>query len=207
MIKKILLLLITIQLCACASTRTFGYLDPDYQNNYKVTQVIVSFKGVGLDEVFQFENKIIQRLSVYNIKGIRYTAIIPPTKNYTDDEWGVKIKESGADALLTISIARDSVTSYVPQMYHSGSTTSTVNTVGNTSYVSTTTSPDYTTGGYQLSAPITFTMSSLIDIKNGNTVWKAETSGSGSEFSTFSELLELTLDDIVIDMNDKGLFK
>ncbi len=207
MMKKILLLLITIQLCACASTKTFGYLDPDYQNNYKVTQVIVSFKGVGLDEVFQFENKIIQRLSVYNIKGIRYTAIIPPTKNYTDDEWGVKIKESGADALLTISIARDSVTSYVPQMYHSGSTTSTVNTVGNTSYVSTTTSPDYTTGGYQLSAPITFTMSSLIDIKNGNTVWKAETSGSGSEFSTFSELLELTFDDIITDMNDKGLFR
>ena len=207
MIKKILLLLITIQLCACASTRTFGYLDPDYQNNYKVTQVIVSFKGVGLDEVFQFENKIIQRLSVYNVKGIRYTAIIPPTKNYTDDEWGVKIKESGADALLTISIARDSVTSYVPQTYHSGSTTNKVNTVGNTSYVSTTTSPGYTTGGYELSAPITFTISSLIDIKNGNTVWKAETSGSGSEFSTFSELLELTLDDIVIDMNDKGLFK
>ena len=207
MIKKILLLLITIQLCACASTRTFGYLDPDYQNNYKVTQVIVSFKGVGLDEVFQFENKIIQRLSVYNVKGIRYTAIIPPTKNYTDDEWGVKIKESGADALLTISIARDSVTSYVPQTYHSGSTTNKVNTVGNTSYVSTTTSPGYTTGGYELSAPITFTISSLVDIKNGNTVWKAETSGSGSEFSTFSELLELTLDDIVIDMNDKGLFK
>ena len=85
MIKKILLLLITIQLCACASTRTFGYLDPDYQNNYKITQVIISFEGVGLDEVFQFEEKMIQKLSAYNIKGIRYTAIIPPTKNYTND--------------------------------------------------------------------------------------------------------------------------
>lgn len=205
--KKFLLLLVIIPLCSCATTRTFGYLDPDYQNNYKISQIIVSFKGVTLDEVFKLEDQMIQKLSAYNVKVIKYTEIIPPTKNYTDDERLNKIRESGADTLLVIDVARDSVSTYVPETYYQGRTTSQVNTFGNDTYVSTYTSPGYTSGGYEVSAPIMFTVSSLIDVQNGNTIWKAETSGSGSEFSSFSALLELTCDDIIVDMNDKGLFK
>lgn len=205
--KKFLLLLVIIPLCSCATTRTYGYLDPDYQNNYKVSKIIVSFKGVTLDEVFKLEDQMVQKLSAYNVKVIKYTDIIPPTKNYTDDEWINKIKETGADALLVINVSRDSVSTYVPETYYPGRTTSQVNTFSNNTYVSTYTSPGYTSGGYEVSAPIMFTVSSLIDVQNGNTIWKAETSGSGDELTSFSKLLELTCDDIVADMNDKELFK
>lgn len=207
--KKILLLLslsllLMLTLCSCATTQTFGYIDPEYGIDYKISKIVVCFEGIALNETFELEEIMVKKLSSYNVVPIKYTSIIPPTRDYSEQERIAKIKETGADSLLLIKVSKDTVKGYVPQTYTPGTTTTKVDRAGN---VRTTTTTGYSTGGYSTTSPITTTVSSLISLEKGYTVWKAETSGAGDGLSSFKKLLELTCTDVIKDLKSKGLLK
>jgi len=190
--KKFLLLLLIIPLCSCATTRTVGYLYPDYKNNYKINKIVVSFKGADPDETLELEEQMIQKLSAYNVKVIKYREVLSPTKNYTDNERLNKIRESGGDTLLFMEVSKRTSRAYIPPTY-----------VKAADGIST-----YAIGGVDMIVVVITTLSSLIDVENGNTIWKAETVNAyADENTSYFELFELAFDGIIADMNDRGLLK
>lgn len=91
--------------------------------------------------------------------------------------------------------------------YHPGTTTSQINTIGNYSYVTTNTTAGYTSGGYSTSSPIMASLSSLIDLKKGREVWRAEGEATGDSWSgiTFADLLISIGVDAIDDLVEKGI--
>lgn len=202
-----LLFALLFPLTACVTSKTTGYVDPAYSSGvFQIKKVVVGVNGGGLEQTDLAETGIAQKLSDLGVEAIRYIDIVPPTRNYSASEAFKIIGDSGADSFLIVSIEDvSSIQSYIPQTYHPGTSTSTINAIGNTAYVNTYTSPGYTTGGYTVSKPTMATSSVLIDISNGNTIWKADGYSGGNTISSYSDLLVSAGKSAVTDLQNKGL--
>lgn len=206
--KKLSLLLLTVLLAGCVTTKTTGFVDPAYQSKgYQVSNVVVRAKGATMEEALAAEEKFAEKFSAHGVKVTKFIDLAPPTRKYTVEQEAKLLKKSGAESVFTVYVAgRDSVQSYVPPTYHAGRTTSTVNMIGTMPYVTTHTTPGYTTGGYSISKPVMATFSSLVDLRNGNNIWQAEGQSSGYGSSSYLDLLLSAGDDAIADMAEKGLF-
>jgi hypothetical protein len=203
--RNVCFVILALALAGCVSTTTTGFVDPQYRS-YKVSSVVVRAKGATMEEAFAAEQKFAEKFDAHNIKVIKFTDLAPPTRNYTVEQEARLLKKSGADSIFTVYVAgRDSIERYVPPTYHAGQTTSYVNKIGNIAYVSTYTTPGYTTGGYSTSKPIMAIFSSLIDLRNGNNIWQAEGRSSGGESSSYLDLLLDAGDSAIEDIINKGL--
>lgn len=198
-------------LTGCVTTHTTGFVDPDYRNSgYEVSKIVVQVNGATMEETQIAEQKLSEKFNAHSIETIKFTDIVPPTRNYSAEKTTNLIKKTGADSLFSISIGKDTVESYVPVTYHPGTTTSRVNNVGSYSYVTTNTSPGFTSGGYSTSEPVMASLSTLIDLKKGREVWRAEgqaTADSSLAITeiTFADLLISTGIDAINDLVAKGL--
>lgn len=203
----LILLSVSFSLTACTTTDTTGYVDPAYRNGeFQTKKVVVRVDGGTLEETDLAETAYAKKFSELGVDAIRYIDIVPPTRNYSDKKSIQIVKNTGADSLFVTYIGgKSEVESYVPPTYHPGTTTSSVNYVGNTAYVNTQTSPGYTTGGYSTSSPIMTSSSFLIDLKNGNNIWKADGFSSGYELSSFSDLAVSAGKSAINDLKAKGL--
>lgn len=201
--RKLLFLFLTIMVSGCTTTEMTGFLDPQYKN-HQISKVVVRAHGATLEETLTAEQKFAEKLNTHNVNTIKFTDIAPPTRKYTLAQEAKLLKKTGADSLFTVYVARkDSVESYVPPTYHAGKTTSTVNMAGNMAYISSHTTPGYTTGGYSVSSPIMATFSNLVDLRNGNEIWRGEGYSSGA--SSYLDLLLNAGESAIADMGEKGL--
>lgn len=195
-------------LAGCVSAKTTGFVDPDYRDRgYEVSKVVVQINGATMEETQLAEQKLSEKFNTHSVTAIKFTDIVPPTRDYSPEQVADLIRKTGADSLFSISISKDTVESYVPVTYHPGITTSEVNTYGNHSYVSTYTTPGYTSGGYSTSSPIMASLSSLTDLKESREVWRAEgqASGGGWSGSAFPDLLIRIGTDAINDLAEKGI--
>lgn len=204
--KKFYLLISAVLLAGCVTTKTTGFVDPEYkESGYEISKAVIRIHGVTMEETQIAEQKLSEKFNAHGVETIKFTDIVPPTRDYTPEKTADLIRESGADSLFSIYIGKDTVESYVPAIYHPGTSTSYVNTIGNYAYVNTYTAPGYTTGGYSVSEPIMASLSSLIDLDKGRVVWKAEGEASGNEFSSFSGLTVSIGIDAIEDLVEKGI--
>jgi len=207
--KKIPLLIVPIfLLVGCVTTKTTGFVDPDYRDvDYQISTVVVRVLRATMEETQIAEQKLTEKFNAHNVKAIKFTDIVPPTRSYEEDKIAILMKEAGADSVFSFFTLRDTVQSYVPPTYHAGATTSQVNTVGNHSYVTKSTAPGYISGGYSTSAPIMVSSAWLIDLNKGKLVWKAEGEASGNELTGFSDLLVDIGTDAIDDLVEKGILQ
>ena len=114
------------------------------------------------------------------------------------------LQKTGADSLLTIHITgKDSVETYIPPTFHPGQTTAQVNQFGNMAYVTTQTSPGFTTGGYSVTSLVMSTLSSLVDLRNGREIWRGE--GESSDDDEALALLVSAGEAAIEDLAEKGI--
>lgn len=200
-------------LAGCVTTSTTGFVDPGYrESGYEVSKVIVQVSGATMEETQIAEQKISEKFNAHGVQTVKFTDIVPPTREYTPEKIKTLIKKTGAKSLFAIYIVKDTVESYVPLTYHTGTTTHLVNTIGSYSYVTTNTQPGYTSGGYSTSEPFIASMASLTDLSKGSVVWKAEGHAiADSSFSlkdiNFSDLMVSTGIDAINDLVDKGILR
>jgi len=196
-----------INLTGCATTETTGYVDPAYSNGtFHTKKVVVRVDGGTLAETDLAETAFAQNFSDLGVESIRYMDLVPPTRNYSEKKAMKIVKDTGADSLfITYVGGKSSVDSYVPPTYHAGTSNSTVNVIGNTAHVNTYSSPGYTTGGYTVSLPVLTSVSYLMDMTNGNNIWKAEGFSSGIEFTSFTDLVLSAGNSAIADLKAKGL--
>lgn len=205
--KNFLVLTMLFALTGCVTTKTTGFVDPEYKENaYQISSVIVRAEGATLEEAQLAEQRLVEKFNELGVHATKFMDIVPPTRNYKDEKIARLLVKSGADSVFTVYVAdKATIESYVPPTYHPGTSTSYVNTIGNTAYVNTYTSPGYTSGGYSISKPSMLTFSSLVDLSNGNNIWQAEGESNGSAFASFSDLVVSAGLDAIADMKDKGL--
>ena len=209
--KRFYLLSLAFFVTGCVTTSTTGFVDPDYrESGYEISKVVIQVNGTTMEETQIAEQKLSEKFNAHGVQTVKFTDLVPPTRDYTPEKVASLIKKTGAESLFSIYIGKDTVESHVPVTYHPGTTTSQVNTIGNYSYVTTNTTPGYTTGGYSTSEPIMASISSLTDLSKGRMVWKAEGEAiADSSLSlteiTFADLLVSTGIDAINDLVAKGI--
>lgn len=181
---------LVLLVAACVITKTTSFVDPAYRNAPAYRSVIVVAVGMGLEDSIKAENELSTAFGARGVTVYRGIDLVPPTRNLSDAERATIFESSGAEAVLIFATRSESVNqSYVPPTYHPGTSTSYVSFIGNTAYVSTSTSPGFTTGGYTISKPRATHVAHVIDIPTGETVWKGEAKSRGSAFASFDDLM------------------
>lgn len=181
--KNLLWLIILFMVSGCASTDLTGYVDPAYQN-HNLGKTIICIKGADMGEVFEAEEKISLMLADYNIKSLKYSEIILPTREDSATE-GALLRSSGADSLLLVAVAKGAVEDYVPPTYTYGKYGTTVS------------------GGYYTTDFIMATKVTVFDIHTGNKIYTADGKSDGG--LSYISLLLNAAKTALKDMEKKGL--
>lgn len=176
-------------LAGCVQTDVSSFSDPANQPNLSFKSILVVGAGMTLDERQLAEKTLTKKLLERGVTPISGMKWLPPTRDYSAQEEAEQIAKSGAEALLILALGdKDTVEVYIPPTYHPGTTTSRVSVIGNTAYVTSTTSPGYTTGGGTVSKPRSTYKAALYDLTTGNKVWVADLSSRGAAVVKFSAL-------------------
>lgn len=183
--KKLLCLLFLLTLAGCASTDLTGYVDPAYKNR-NIEKMVVCIKGADMGEVFEAEEKISLMLADYNIKALKYSEIILPTRENSATE-GTLLRASGADSLLLVAVAKGSVEDYVPPTYTYGKYGTSVS------------------GGYYTTDLVMATKVTIFDMQTGNRIYTADGKSDGG--LSYISLLLNAAKTALKDMEKKGLIR
>lgn len=181
--RKLFCLIFLAMFAGCASTELTGYVDPAYQN-HNLEKMIVCITGVNMGETFEAEEKISQMLTDYNIKALKYSEIILPTRENTATEETL-LRASGADSLLLVAVSKGSVEDYVPPTYTHGKYGTNVS------------------GGYYTTDLTMKTKVIIFDIATGNKIYLADGDSDGGV--SYIALLLNAAKTALKDMEKKGL--
>lgn len=168
---------------SCTFTDMTGYVDPAYKN-YRLGKVLVYIEGTRLGETLEAEDDIVETLKNYGLTGIKYSTIVPPTRD--DPASRMKnIFNSGCDSLLAVSITKDSVQDYVPATYTYGKY-----------------GGQYS-GGYYSTEPVLKSYITVINLHTGDVVYRAEGLSDGG--LSYLQMLVHATKKALRDMEKQGL--
>jgi hypothetical protein len=178
-IKTISVLLLCFILVACVESKIQSFTDPDYKE-VKFTNVLVNLNSLPISSRLKVEKIVIQRLNEAGYKAILISDVLPPTREYANDEAISIVSNSGVEYMLAINVLEDTAsTSLVGfNTYTYGN----VYAVGNQAYANananTVTTPVVDAKGE------TSIQATMFDVKNGHKAWVASvaTEASGTLF-------------------------
>jgi hypothetical protein len=162
-----------VLLTSCVSTKIASIKDPSYRNaSFKRFLVIANYEK--MVDVQKIESMLVKRLNFKGVYAIANSSLLPPIREYTEDEKKNAFITENLDCYLIISqIGENKSTVYIPP-------TSTTETEVKTSRhkVSETTTTVTTPGGEREIVSTIDTKAELYDIQNGNLVWRGEATTS-----------------------------
>ena len=187
--NTVIFCLMVLTACATTDTELSGVVDPNYRDNFQVRKLVVVGSGMPIDEQKALENTLERSFTEYDVQVLRGLEVFPPTRDYSDQNAFEIARNWGADAILIVSSdSRDVSETYIPPKYHPGTSTSYISGYGDSTNVTTYTSPGYTTGGYSVSKPGMSVSVHLINTMNGETIWIAQGFSGGNAYTSFSDL-------------------
>ncbi len=203
---KFLYLFFIFVLSGCANTKITGFIDPAYESNYEIDNVIVLSDGFSLEEQQSLENTFVEKFSMHNISTLRGLNVFPPTRKVETDKILDKLKSLNVDAVLYLTLkGKDISTTYIPPTFYPGTSTSYISTFGNTAAIRTYTSPGFTTGGYSIENPIISVDMILFDVKKENAIWRGEGVSDGNGLTSFSDLVSSIATSTVDEFANLGI--
>lgn len=187
--RTLLSILVLVFVAGCVRTNVTSVANLSVRANEPFKRLLVSATKMPLDEALAVEGALAKQLANKGMFALQRTKVLPPTQEYTPQEIGRVMQTNNLDGILIVSLGNKSTNeSYVPPTYHPGTTTGTVNVVGNTAYMNSYTTPGYTTGGYSISKPSALYSASLYDYRSGKRVWYATGKSRGNAFSDYRDL-------------------
>jgi hypothetical protein len=188
---------ILLFLYSCAHTKITSVVDPDFRNaSYSKVLIISTFSDLLYKEIIEksFENSFLDN----KILSIAGSNILPPTREYSNEEISAILKSNGIDGILVLGLEDywESI-GYVPQ---SSTVQGSAYIVGNSIQYA---QQKKNYGGFYLSKPRVIFESRLFDAKTGNLVWRSSSLTRGNAFANFSTLAnslsESTVDKLLKD--------
>ena len=187
--------------CAFARTTINTIKNPELsQAKFKKLLVAAPFSDIGLRT--QTENAFISQFNLSGINAISSIELIPPVKNYNEDELLNILEQNNIDGVLIVAL-REYWTSqvYIPR---SSLSTGNVSSYSNFLYYQSYTQ-EY--GGYYISKPRVKFEIRLFDTKSGQVAWLATSFTRGNAFAEYSTLVNSLAEEVVKKLREENLIE
>jgi hypothetical protein len=190
--KRMLAVAWLLMLGGCATTHVTAFRDPAFAGR-QYNNLAIFVVGTSLSARQELEQRVCERVAPTACSiGV---SVLPPVRDYARDEMAEYIRQSGADAVVLLTVGVDRSQSGVAGYYSlsnaqastTANTTGTINSYGNTAtYQGITNANTYATG-QTTTIPIMYYSRAavgdvqLFDVSSGRVAWKGEmqTSGQG----------------------------
>jgi hypothetical protein len=200
--KKILIVSATIGLLAgCASTHITAFKDPDFVGrSFHRILVVAPFSDMEYRDTA--EKNFVFWLSQFSIEAISSIQKMPPTRNYSDEDYNKILLKNNIEAVLVITLT-DAFTSetYVPG---SSRTDANATLMGNYIQYSSQTSQS---PGYFISKPRVKFELRLFDVATGKTAWIASSFTKGNALAGFGTLMNSLANNTAFQLRYDGLLR
>lgn len=178
-------------LASCATTSATTVRNPQY-DDIRFDKIMVSAPFQDLELRKQTEGEFVEDLRYYGVDAVAAIDLLPPIKQYSDEEIAAVIDKHDIDGVMTIALTDAySEQGYVPP---TTSTTGSTSITNSSIYSQSTTT---TSGGYYVSKPRAEFEINLFDAGNAEVVWKATSLTRGDAFSNYKTLIRSVSDEIV----------
>ncbi len=200
--RNAILLAITLGLLAsCASTHITAFKDPDFVGkSFHRILVIAPFSDLEYRDTA--EKAFIFWFSEFSVDAISSIRIMPPTRDYSNEEFNNVLSKNKIEAVLVITLT-DAFTSeaYVPG---SSRTDAKATLMGNYIQYSSQTrqSP-----GYFISKPRVKFELRLFDVASGKTAWIASSFTKGNALAGFGTLMSSLANNTAFQLRYDGLLR
>jgi len=187
----ILFLIFAMFLVGCADTTLSTIRNPELsQIKFGKILVVAPFSDIGLRK--QTENNFIAKFNLSGMNAISSIQIIPPVKDYNEQELLNILEQNKIDGILVVGL-KDYWTSqsYVPK---SSSSQGTASLYGNSLYYRSYTQ-EY--GGYYISKPNVKFEIRLFDSKSGQIAWLVTSVTRGNAFADYNTLANSLAKEVV----------
>ena len=187
----ILFLIFAMFLVGCADTTLSTIRNPELsQIKFGKILVVAPFSDIGLRK--QTENNFIAKFNLSGMNAISSIQIIPPVKDYNEQELLNILEQNKIDGILVVGL-KDYWTSqtYVPK---SSSSQGTASSYGNSLYYRSYTQ-EY--GGYYISKPNVKFEIRLFDSKSGQIAWLVTSVTRGNAFADYNTLANSLAKEVV----------
>lgn len=85
--KALLYILPVFYLMGCVTAKTTGFVDPDYrESGYEISKVVIQVNGATMEETQIAEQALSDKFNAHNVKTIKFTGLVPPTRDYTPEK-------------------------------------------------------------------------------------------------------------------------
>jgi len=215
MVQFLAAILLASLVGACISTSTASYTAPSHRNSsLKSKRVLVMYndRNIGLRRAA--ETAMVAALRKNGVNADNSMDLLPPGKLWhrRDVQAAAQSVRHKYEYFFAMGGALGVDKSYVPPTYVPGQSSSQVNVIGNTAYVTTTTTPGYTIGGGVVHLPRGRFAAWLhkfedlrTDGKSSPAVWKSQTGAGGSRGVDFIELTKRAVSETMQQLKKDGL--
>jgi len=214
--RTLAIVAISSMAAGCASSKVTAFRDPAYANA-QFSKLLVFGRGMDIEAATAVERELCKKLAPTPCTaGI---TVLPPTRPYTNDEVIARIAQSGADAVLVLSLLADNADSRYIGTYTNSETTGSsassgsVNLYGNTAYWSGATTASSSTTSvstpmYSYSREVRGALT-LFESASGNVAWSGQirTSGQGMFTVTDDEFIRSMTSRIAKDIRTARLVR
>jgi hypothetical protein len=168
-IKTLVLIMLSIILTACIQSEIQSFTDPDYKEA-KFTKLVVNLNSLPISSRLEVEKIVIKRLTDAGYQAVLISDLLPPTRNYQNDEAISIVANSGVDFMLAINVLENTSSSSL--VGFNNYTYGNAYVSGNQAYahVNTVSTPVVSAKGQ------TSIQATMFDVKNGNRAWIASVS-------------------------------
>ncbi|HBY57394.1 MAG TPA: hypothetical protein DEG96_05980 [Candidatus Atribacteria bacterium] len=195
----ILILIITLWLIGCAKTKLDTVKNPELSHiKFEKILIVAPFTDIGLRR--QTENVFVSKFASADMTAVSSLELIPPIKEYTDQELLNILDQNRIDGILTVALKDFWTTkSYVPR---SSSTHGSASLYGNSLYYRSYTQ-EY--GGYYVSKPHVSFETRLFDRQSGQVAWLVSSTTSGNAFADYGNLANSLAKKIVAELKKEKM--
>ena len=204
-------------LAACTNARVASFVDPNYQSQLPADyRIVVAGTGMDLNEQQALIQEAQEEFSDIGITALNGLQVVPPTRELGKEEMLAEYKKAGAQVVLEVEGTGKGVEQRSePISYTPGYRGTTVvrkrgllqdgQIVQDDTYVYSYDTPGYVSGGYSTTRGTATYTARLIDVENGNVIWKSDSNvkRTGTNYEkhaeeTAEEFVERLVDDGVI---------
>ncbi|MGC8719221.1 MAG: hypothetical protein ACP5TY_04340 [Thermodesulforhabdaceae bacterium] len=198
-LKQVLLMLIVLYLSGCAWTTLSTIKNPELsQVKFRKILVVAPFSDIGLRK--QTENAFIAQFHLSGVNAISSIELIPPVKEYTEQELLNILQQNNIDGVLVVALQDYwSSQEYIPK---SSSTQGSASLYGNSLYYQSYTQ-EY--GGYYISKPRVKFNIRLFERKSGQVAWLATSLTRGNAYADYNTLANSLAKEVVKKFREENV--
>ena len=203
--KKILFSTLCLILVSCVSTHITSVTDPQYKS-FVIGKVVVVLDTSDLDLKIKIESNLVSELNKKGVIAFNGYDVLPPTRNYSENDLKNIFAKNNIDSILFISIAEMGYSQQTLTTYQPYTSRGTITRMGPDQYqysMQTQGGPQTTT----IKKPRLNIITQLFDAKNGNRIWMSTARSSGNAFASINDTFRDYGIEIVKKLEDDHLIK